>query len=160
MLQSEKRCGICAGLENIRAGKAPNFIAELDNSYVVLGDAQFYRGYCILLAKRHAQELFELPIEEARALSDELRSVAEAIWNVVKPLKLNYECLGNLEPHVHWHVFPRYESEEEKLRRAPVWERPASERMRNLEEHDQRALIASLRAEIVKLIPTARTPLD
>ena len=42
----------------------------------------------------------------------------QAIWNVVKPLKLNYECLGNLEPHVHWHVFPRYESEEEKLRRA------------------------------------------
>ncbi len=160
MPQSEKRCGICAGLENIRAGKAPNFIAELDNSYVVLGDAQFYRGYCILLAKHHAQELFELPPDAARGLADEVRSVAEAIWNVVKPLKLNYECLGNLEPHVHWHVFPRYESEEEKLRRAPVWERPASERMRNLEEHDQRALIASLRAEIVKLIPTARTPLD
>jgi diadenosine tetraphosphate (Ap4A) HIT family hydrolase len=160
MPQSEKRCGICAGLENIRAGKAPNLIAELDNSYVVLGDAQFYRGYCILLAKQHAQELFELPREEARGLADELRSVAQAIWNVAKPLKLNYECLGNLEPHVHWHVFPRYASEGETLRRAPVWERPASERVRNLEEHDQRALMASLRAEIVKLIPTARTPLD
>ena len=134
MSHAEKQCGICAGLENIRAGKAPNLIAELDNSYVVLGDAQFYRGYCILLAKHHAQELFELPLEEARGLADELRSVAKAIYNVVKPLKLNYECLGNLEPHVHWHVFPRYESEEEKLRRAPVWERPASERMRALEE--------------------------
>jgi len=160
MSQPKHQCGICAGLETIRAGKAPNLIAELDNSYVVLGDAQFYRGYCILLAKHHAQELFELPSHEARALSDELRLVAEAIYTVVKPLKLNYECLGNLEPHVHWHVFPRYESEEEKLRRAPVWERPASERSRPLEEHDQRALMAALRAEIVRLIPTARVPLD
>ncbi|HLX37068.1 MAG TPA: HIT domain-containing protein, partial [Candidatus Binataceae bacterium] len=126
----------------------------------VLGDAQFYRGYCILLAKHHAREIFELPRDEARALFDEIRSVAEAINTVVKPLKLNYECLGNLEPHIHWHVFPRFASEEESLRLGPVWVRPASERMKKLEEHDERALIASLRAEIVRLMPTARTPLD
>jgi len=160
MSNPETKCGICAGIANIRAGKAPNLIAELDNSYVVLGDAQFYRGYCILLAKHHARELFELPRAEALALCDELRSVAEAINIVVKPLKLNYECLGNLEAHVHWHVFPRYASEEEKLRRGPIWERPASERMRKLDEHDERALMASLRAEIVRLIPSASTPLD
>ena len=77
-MPTEAQCGICAGIEAIRAGKAPNLIAELDNSYVVLGDAQFYRGYCILLAKHHARELFELPRDQARALSDELRSVAEA----------------------------------------------------------------------------------
>jgi diadenosine tetraphosphate (Ap4A) HIT family hydrolase len=160
MPQSESQCGICGLIERIRAGKVPDFIAELDHSYVVLGDAQFYRGYCILFAKHHAHELFQLPREEARALSDELRSVGEAIYAIVQPLKLNYECLGNLEPHVHWHVFPRFESEDEKLRRAPVWERPASERTRPLEEHDRRALMASLRAEIVKLVPTARVPLD
>jgi len=160
MSHPKAKCGICAGLEAIRAGKVPNLIAELDNSYVVLGDAQFYRGYCILLAKHHASELFELPLDEARGLSDELRSVAQAIDDVVHPLKLNYECLGNLEPHIHWHVFPRYESEEEKRRLAPVWERPASERTRPLEEQDSRMLIASLRAAIVQLIPTARTPLD
>ncbi|HVN27795.1 MAG TPA: HIT family protein [Candidatus Binataceae bacterium] len=160
MSNPEAKCGICAGLDNIRAGKAPNLIAELDHSYVVLGDGQFYRGYCILLAKHHARELFELPRDEAAGLFDELRSVAEAINRVVKPLKLNYECLGNLEAHVHWHVFPRYAGEEERYRRGPIWERPASERMVKLEEHDERALIASLRAEIVRLIPTARTPLD
>jgi diadenosine tetraphosphate (Ap4A) HIT family hydrolase len=160
MAQSKTPCGICAGIERIRAGKAPNLIAELDNSYVVLGDAQFYRGYCILLAKHHANELFQLPRAEALALFDEVRSVGEAIFVVVKPLKLNYECLGNTEPHVHWHIFPRYESEEEDLRLGPIWVRPAAERTRSLEERDQRALIAALRAEIVKLIPAARIPLD
>jgi diadenosine tetraphosphate (Ap4A) HIT family hydrolase len=160
MAQSEPQCGICAGIERIRAGKFPDFIAELDNSYVILGDAQFYRGYCILFAKHHARELFQLPRAEALGLFDEVRSVGEAIFTVVKPLKLNYECLGNTEPHVHWHIFPRYQSEEEELRRGPIWVRPAAERTRSLEERDQRALMASLRAEIVKLIPTARIPLD
>ena len=156
----ERPCGICAGIETIRAGKASNFIAELDHSYVVLGDAQFYRGYCILLAKHHERELFLLPRDEALGLSDEVRSVAEAIHTVVKPFKLNYECLGNTEPHIHWHVFPRYESEAEEFRLAPIWVRPATERTQPLEDHDRRALMASLRAEIVKLIPTARVPLD
>jgi diadenosine tetraphosphate (Ap4A) HIT family hydrolase len=160
MPPSELQCRICDLLERIQAGKVADFIAELDHSYVVLGDAQFYRGYCVLFAKHHARELFQLPRAEALALCDELCSVAEAIATVTKPLKLNYECLGNLEAHVHWHVFPRYQSEDEKLRRAPVWERPTSERMKPLEEHDRRALMASLRAEIVKLIPTARVPLD
>ncbi len=160
MPPSEHQCRICGLIERIRAGKVPDFVAELDHSYVVLGDAQFYRGYCILFGKHHARELFLLPRDEALALCDELCSVAEAIDKVTKPLKLNYECLGNLEAHVHWHVFPRYQSEDEQLRRAPVWERPASARVQPLEETDRRALMASLRAEIVKLIPTARIALD
>ena len=74
---------------------------------------------------------------------------------VTKPLKLNYECLGNQEPHVHWHVFPRYA--EDPMRLAPVWLRPESERKAALEDADRRALIAALRTEILRLIPAART---
>jgi diadenosine tetraphosphate (Ap4A) HIT family hydrolase len=151
-------CGICAGIERIRDGKFPDFIAELDHSYVILGDAQFYRGYCILFAKHHERELFLLPRGEALALSDELCSVAEAINTVVQPFKLNYECLGNSEPHIHWHVFPRYQSEEEDLRVGPVWLRPKQDRMRSLADDDRRALIAALRIEIAKRIVSARIP--
>lgn len=152
------RCNICGLFETIRAGKFPDFIAELDHSYVILGDAQFYRGYCILFAKRHERELFLLTRSEALALTDELCSVAESIYTVVNPLKLNYECLGNTEPHIHWHVFPRYQSEDEKLRVRPVWERPDKERTSALDPDDRRELIASLRSEITKRIPTARIP--
>ena len=156
MTPPEPQCGICGLIDRIRAGKFRDFIAELDHSYVILGDAQFYRGYCVLLAKHHAREMFMLPRGDALALAGELFSVAEAINTVVNPLKLNYECLGNSEPHVHWHVFPRYQSEDEKLRRGPVWERPAAERMVPLEEHDRRELIASLGSAIAKRIPNAR----
>ncbi|HZC46250.1 MAG TPA: HIT family protein [Candidatus Acidoferrum sp.] len=100
-------CGICAMNDRIKAGTFPDFIAELASSYVILGDQQFYRGYCVLFAKHHATELYLMSADSARLLHDEMRLVAEAIAAVVKPWKMNYECLGNSEPHVHWHLLPR-----------------------------------------------------
>ena len=149
-------CGICEAIERLAAGKFPDLVAELPNSWAILGDAQFYRGYCILFAKRHATELYLMPADEARGLFDEVRLVAEAIAAVVKPLKMNYECLGNSEPHVHWHLFPRSASESEELRLAPVWTRPRTERMRTLEAADRAALLAALREQIRTRIPSAR----
>jgi diadenosine tetraphosphate (Ap4A) HIT family hydrolase len=157
-MSEKKPCGICAGIKRIKEGKLPDFIAELPHSYAILGDSQFYRGYCILFAKTHATELYLMPRDEALALFDEVRSTAEAIAAVTHPHKLNYECLGNSEPHVHWHIFPRYEND--ALRLGPIWMRPEAERKRPLQEHDRRALMASLRAEIVKQIPDARIPGD
>ncbi len=159
MSAKESSCGICAGIDRIRNGSAP-CVAELAHSYVVLGDAQYYRGYCILLAKRHATELFLMPAAEARALFDEMRLVAEAIAAVTHPWKVNYECLGNSEPHVHWHVFPRWATEPDELRRGPIWLRPEAERKVELAPDDRRELIRAIRAEIARRFPDARIPSD
>jgi diadenosine tetraphosphate (Ap4A) HIT family hydrolase len=151
-------CGICRAIEEIKAGKFRDLVAELKSSYVILGDAQFYRGYCILFAKVHATELYLMPADAARLLFDEMRLMAEAIAAVVKPWKMNYECLGNSVPHVHWHLFPRQASESDDLRRGPIWLRPESERKTILNEDDRRALIASIRKEIAARLPDARIP--
>ncbi len=158
-VQDNRSCGICAGIERIRSGSAP-CVAELPQSFVVLGDQQFYRGYCILLARHHATELFLMPADEARALFDEMRLVAEAIAAVTHPWKMNYECLGNSEPHVHWHVFPRWASESDELRLGPIWRRPEAERKVELAAPDRRQLIHAIRTEIARLIPDARIPRD
>jgi len=148
-------CGICALIARIRAGALPDFVAELPRSWLILGDAQFYRGYCVLLAKRHVDEPFLMQRGEAHELFDELLAIGRMLAAIVKPYKLNYECLGNLERHVHWHVFPRYV--EDPQRSAPVWMRPEEERKAPLQDTDRRDLIAALRSEIVRLIPAART---
>jgi len=153
-------CGICTAIEQIRAGKFRDLVAELKTSYVILGDQQFYRGYCILFAKTHATELYLMPAESARTLFDEMRLTAEAIAAVVKPLKMNYECLGNSVPHVHWHLFPRQTSEADELRRGPIWLRPELERKAALSENDRHALIASIRKELVIRLPDAIVPRD
>lgn len=151
-------CGICAAIERIKAGGLRDFIAELRSCYVILGDQQFYRGYCILFAKDHATELYLMSADSARLLHDEMRLVAEAIAAVVKPWKMNYECLGNSEPHVHWHLFPRRQDEADELRRGPIWLRPEAERKVTLDDNDRRALIASIRSQLALRFPDARVP--
>ncbi len=121
---------------------------------MILGDRQFYRGYCVVFARLHATELHLMPPGEASALFEETLAVGAAIAAVVKPLKLNHECLGNGEPHVHWHVFPRYASD--PTHRWPVWARPESEQKVALDERARRELIGSLRTELGRLVPQAR----
>jgi diadenosine tetraphosphate (Ap4A) HIT family hydrolase len=147
-------CGICELIERCRSGNFADFVAELPHSFVILGDAQFYRGYCVVLAKRHVDEIHLMPSDEARALFDETIAVGRTIALSMRPLKLNYECLGNLEPHVHWHVFPRFEAD--AMRAAPVWMRPEAERKVTLEDSDRRGLIRTLADELRRLMPAAR----
>ena len=143
-------------IDRIKAGTFAGLVAELPHSYIILGGEQFYRGYCVMLAKLHATELYLMPVEEARALSDEMRLVAEAIAGATHPWKMNYSCLGNQEPHVHWHLHPRYESDE--LRTVPTWLRPEAERKISLTKDDERELLAQLRTQIAARIPDARFP--
>jgi diadenosine tetraphosphate (Ap4A) HIT family hydrolase len=156
MTSTKPACGICAMIDRIKASAFPDSIAELKSCYVILGDQQFYRGYCVLFAKLHATELYLMPADAARLLFDEMRVVAEAIAAVVKPWKMNYECLGNSEPHVHWHLLPRYETDE--MRHGPIWLRPESERKVPLDEGDRRALIDSIRHQLAIRFPDARIP--
>jgi diadenosine tetraphosphate (Ap4A) HIT family hydrolase len=151
-------CGICALVERCRADAFADFVAELPHSFVILGDAQFYRGYCVVVAKRHVDEIHLMPPEEARALFEETVAVGRAIALATSPLKLNYECLGNLEPHVHWHVFPRFEAD--AMRAAPVWMRPEAERKASLEDSDRRALIQTLASELRRRISEARVAVN
>ena len=143
-------------IDRIRAGNFPDLVAELPRSWLILGDAQFYRGYCVLFAKRHVTELHLMPRGEAHELLDEMLAAGRAIVTVTSPLKLNYECLGNQEPHVHWHVFPRYANDPMRLQ--PIWLRPEAERKVSLEDFDRRALIAALRSRTRPSPP--RRPLD
>ncbi|MDQ3815594.1 MAG: HIT family protein, partial [Armatimonadota bacterium] len=119
MAQHQENCEICQKLEQCRAGQHPGLIAELETGFAVLGDSQFFRGYCLLLCKTPATELDELPAATRLKYLEEMALLAQAVRTVVQPHKLNYECLGNLVPHLHWHVFPRYADEAHPEK--PVW---------------------------------------
>jgi diadenosine tetraphosphate (Ap4A) HIT family hydrolase len=151
---ADRVCGICSIIEKSRAGTFPDWVAELSRSWLTLGDAQFYRGYCVLLAKRHVTELHAMPRSEAHELLDEILAVGRTLADVLKPLKLNYECLGNREPHVHWHIFPRYL--EDPMRLAPVWLRPEAERKVPIDERERAELIMAIRRELVRRLPATR----
>ncbi|HEX6462206.1 MAG TPA: HIT family protein [Candidatus Saccharimonadales bacterium] len=101
-------CLVCNRINQIQKGTNSYFVAELASGYAVMGDFQFYHGYTIFLSKTHAIELHELSKKQRLQFLEDMAKVAEAVYGAFRPLKLNYELLGNLDSHMHWHIFPRY----------------------------------------------------
>lgn len=103
----------------IRKGTNPYFVAELKTGYVVIGDHQFFKGYTLFLSKVHASELHELEENFKIQFLKEMSEVAKAVCHAFKPMKLNYELLGNSDRHLHWHLFPRHADDPQPT--WPVW---------------------------------------
>ena len=87
-------------------------VAELQSSFVRLPKNQYWKGWTIIALKRHANELFELSSDEIAQFWKEVSSVAKAVNEVFKPVKINYAIYGNLCPHLHCHILPqRFEND-------------------------------------------------
>ena len=98
-------CPICL------SGKPFGIVAELSATYVTSSPDSPMRGYCCLVLKRHAVELYELSADEACALMRDLQRVAAAIQEITGAVKMNYEIHGNSIPHLHVHLLPRYKGD-------------------------------------------------
>lgn len=117
-------CIICDRIEMIKNGTNPYFVKELETGYVVIGDNQHFEGYTLFLVKEHIVEVFELEPEIRTKHLNEMVLVAEAVSKAFPCEKMNYECLGNGDAHVHWHFFPRRAGDLEDYGhagRGPVW---------------------------------------
>lgn len=83
-------------------------MAHLELSHLRLMRNQFVRGYCVLVCTEHVPEPYHLsPDEQVRFFQDLVRA-AQALDCVFAPVKMNINLLGNLVPHLHAHLLPRY----------------------------------------------------
>ena len=83
------------------------FTGEASEAHLVRADIQ--RGLSVVIFRgRHVVEPTELTAAEAAAYGSEVLRVARAIQAVMRPVKLNYDVLGNSVPHLHTHLVPRY----------------------------------------------------
>jgi len=89
-------------------GRPADAIAELETTFLIAGEDGPMKGYCFLLFKRHAIELYELSADEAAAFMRDVQRTAKAVHEITRAVKLNYEIHGNTIPHLHLHLFPRY----------------------------------------------------
>ncbi|MSN25062.1 MAG: HIT domain-containing protein [Geobacter sp.] len=111
-------------------------IIEMPHSYAVLNRDQFFPGYTLLFTKEHVTELFHLDPSVRSALMEEVSRVAEALYDTFSPAKINYELLGNMVPHIHWHIVPRFASE--ALWPRPIWAETHKELILAPDEYQQR----------------------
>ena len=111
-------------------------IAELEHSFAVLNRDQFFPGYTLLFTRQHITELFHLDRDVRSGLMEEVSRVAGALFTLFRPDKINYELLGNMVPHIHWHLVPRHASE--PLWPRPIWSEPHNELLLSPEEYQER----------------------
>ncbi len=121
MTTNSDACSFCSRWNNESSLR----IAELDQSYLILNRDQFFPGYCLLFAKQHVTELFHLDKIVRQGMIEEVSQVAAVLNSLFKPDKINYELLGNMVPHIHWHLVPRFSTE--LLWPRPIWSEPHEE---------------------------------
>jgi diadenosine tetraphosphate (Ap4A) HIT family hydrolase len=75
---------------------------------VVLVDEAGYPGYCRVIWQRHVAEMSDLDPGERSHLMRVVFEVEAGLRDWLRPHKVNLASLGNLVPHLHWHVIPRF----------------------------------------------------
>lgn len=108
-------------VDEARRGENPRVIAKMASGWAVLGDAQFLRGYSLLLPDPVVPHLNALAGAARTRFLDDMAALGDAVLKVTGAVRINYEMLGNLEPALHAHVFPRFADEPVELRTKPVW---------------------------------------
>ena len=120
-------------------------IVETGKLRVVLVDEPNYPGFCRVIWSVHATEMTDLQIADRSHLMQAVCKVEEAVRRVMAPHKVNLASLGNMTPHLHWHVIPRFLDDAHFP--TPVWG-PALRESTPCALQSRIALVPALRNEI------------
>ena len=107
-----------AGCELCELAASSKVVAN-DKFAVILADDANYPGFARVIWNEHVREVSDLADEDRLLLNDAVWKLEQAVREVMQPLKVNVASLGNVVPHLHWHVIPRYADDAHFP--APVW---------------------------------------
>lgn len=76
---------------------------------VIWVDDADYPGFCRVILNDHVREMGDLPAAAQQRLMAVVFALEAAVRAVCQPDKINLASLGNMVPHLHWHVIPRWQ---------------------------------------------------
>ncbi len=79
-----------------------------DSCRVVLADEPDYPGFLRVILGAHVKEMTDLPTAAQQRLFEVMLAAEATLREVLAPDKVNLASLGNVVPHLHWHVIPRF----------------------------------------------------
>jgi diadenosine tetraphosphate (Ap4A) HIT family hydrolase len=82
--------------------------AELRIVAVTGADGESYRGFCRVIWNAHVKEMTDLSPAERSLFMKTIFKLESVLRAQLKPEKMNIASLGNMTPHLHWHVIPRF----------------------------------------------------
>lgn len=101
-------CALCKDEARPEEGQ---LIWRGDDCRVILVNDPDLPGFCRVIWNRHIAEMTDLTYGEREHLMSLVFAVEEAVRHVMHPDKVNIAALGNMVPHIHWHVIPRYKDD-------------------------------------------------
>jgi len=105
------------------------------------GFPAFYR----VIWNRHVAEFSDLSVDERAVCMNAVVVVEQVLRSELRPDKINLAALGNMVPHLHWHVVARFSWDSHFP--APVWSAP-----HRLVDDEQVAAVASRCREVNRRI--------
>ena len=137
LVQGCELCALAAG-QPVAGAQG---VFEHEKFVVILADEANYPGFARVVWRAHVREMSELPDADRLLLNEAVWKLELAVREVMQPLKVNVASLGNVVPHLHWHVIPRYADDAQFP--APVWGQAVRETDRAVLE-GRRALLPQL----------------
>jgi diadenosine tetraphosphate (Ap4A) HIT family hydrolase len=138
-------CDLC----NLLAAPGAALIWSDDRVSVVAVDEPEYPGFTRVVWNAHVKEMTDLPAEDRVHIMNVVWAVESAQRQVFAPEKINLASFGNMTPHVHWHVIPRYRDDAHFPN--PTW--AVADRASSAEVlAARRALLPALHAAIVEKV--------
>ncbi|MBU3546870.1 HIT family protein [Polynucleobacter sp. MWH-Jannik1A5] len=123
-----------------------------DDCRVILVNDPDLPGFCRVIWNRHVAEMTDLSHGERDHLMALVFAVEEALRHVMHPDKVNIATLGNMVPHIHWHVIPRFR--DDAFFPGSAWSQKTQETPKSvIDSRKQKAeqLPAAIRAVIANL---------
>ncbi len=82
-----------------------------------------YPGFLRLVWNQHVKEFSDLPEQDALLCMHAVVVLEKFVLREFRPDKVNVATLGNVVPHLHWHIIPRFT--DDRHFPAPVWANPS-----------------------------------
>src|SRR3569832_2961453 len=139
-MTNESACALC--LQD--GGEVVHRVAHMR---IVLVEDSLYPGFCRVIWNAHASEMTDLSASDRADLMEAVWLVEAAVRDAMRPDKINIASLGNVVPHLHWHVIPRYRDDAHFP--GPIWAQQIREASAAILA-ERRALLPELRAAIVR----------
>ena len=81
-----------------------------ENHLLRVIDAQdpLYPGFTRVIWKKHVAEMTDLNQADQRTLMQTVLEIESLQRALLQPDKINLAAFGNMVPHLHWHIIPRW----------------------------------------------------
>lgn len=93
-----------------------------DACRVIRVDDADYPGFCRVIWHAHVAEMTDLEPEQRHHVMNVVYAIEQVLRDTLQPHKINLASLGNMVPHLHWHVIARFTDDRHFPQ--PVWAAP------------------------------------